>query len=537
MESQNAPIWNAIHTAEVTHTAEHGLHVKMGEVEAFLPKEELEQFQGMLSSTVRVYLENPKRPSVSLLKAEELSEIECIEAAMQKNEPIQGMIVAPIKGGFSIALLAKSREEAERGVGLRAFLPFSHVGLDPKMLPEMNDREPYWFKVKDFKPTEGNIIVSRRSLLQKERREHQKAFWESTQVGDVVSGTVKSLVAYGAFVELEGADALLHVSDMSYEQHPTQKERVQVGQELQVKVLEIDKKAKKIKVGLKQLKKDPWQEIEDEYKIGMDVSGTVVALSDFGVFLHIAEGLEGLVHSSEISWQRVKHPSSCFKIGDEVRARILRLDQEGHRISLSIKALLENPVEKLAEKYPVSTIVKAKIVGIKEYGLFVQIDEGVTALVHIGEISWTRSVEHPSELFKEGDEVDVAVLGFDSKRQRVSCSIKRTKDDPWISWKSKYAKGSRHEVTVKRVSHAGFECELEPELVAFCSTREMGDTPVKQGQTLQVEVIACDPVQHKVSMSVKARIEKEAREDYDAYLKRSEGQSSKATLGDLFRKL
>lgn len=536
MESQNAPVWNAIHTAEITGTGEHGLQLKVGDVNAYLPQEELVALHGALGTSVQVYLENPKRPTASIFKAEELQEIEAVALALEKNESIPGMVIGAIKGGFSVALLAKTRAEAEQGVGLRAFLPFSHVGLDTKMLPELSDREPYLFKVKDFKPIDGNIIVSRRSLLQKERREHQKAFWETTQVGEVVVGTVKSLVPYGAFVELEGADALLHVSDMSFEQHPTEKERVKVGQVLQVKVLEIDKKAKKVKVGLKQLKKDPWQAIEDEYKIGMDVTGTVVAFSDFGVFVHLSDGLEGLVHQSEISWQRAKHPSSYFKIGDEVKARILRLDKEGHRISLSIKALEENPIDKLAEKFPVGTTLKTKIVGIKEYGLFVQLEEGVTGMVHIGELSWTRSVEHPSELYKEGEEIEVAVLGFDSKRQRVSCSVKRIKDDPWAAWKVRYAKGTRHEVTVKRVSHAGFECELEPELIAFCPNRELGESAIKQGQKVNVEVIACDPVQHKVSISVKARANKEAREDYDAYLKRSEGQNAKATLGDLFGK-
>lgn len=532
MESQKASVWNAIHSAEILSTEDAGLQLKIGEIKAFLPKEELLFLNTPLGESVQVYLENPKRPTASIFKAQELSEIEAVSEAAKKNEPVSGMVIGPIKGGFSVSLLAKTRKEAEQGLGLRAFLPFSHVGLDMKMLPVLSDREPYLFKIKDFKPEEGNIIVSRRSLLQKERREHEKAFWENTQVGQIVSGVVKSLVPYGAFVELDGADALLHVSDMSFEHHPIEGARVKIGQALQVKILEIDKKIKKVKVGLKQLKKDPWQQIEDEYKVGMDVTGTVVAFSDFGIFLHIADGLEGLVHSSEISWQRAKHPSSYFKIGDEVRARILRLDKEGHRISLSIKALEENPIHQLAEKFPVGTILKTKIVGIKEYGLFVQLDENITGMVHIGELSWTKSVEHPGELFKEGDEVEVAVMGFDAKRQRVSCSVKRTQPDPWIAWRSRYAKGTRHEVSVKRIVHNGFECELEPELTAFCSYKELGETTAKQGQKLNIEVVACDPVQQRISISVKARIDKEAREDYDDYLKRSQGQNSRATLGD-----
>ncbi len=455
--------------------------------------------------------------------------------AFEKKEAIPGMVIGPIKGGFAVTLLANTRAEAEAGQGLRAFLPFSHAGLDPRMTPEFSDREPYWFKIKDFEPNEGNIIISRRSVLQKEKREHEKNFWHTAEVGQTVSGVVKSLVPYGAFVDLGGADALLHVSDMSYEQHPSQTDKVKVGQHVEVKILELDTKAKKVKVGMKQLRKDPWQAIEDEYKVGMDVDGTVVAFSDFGIFLHIAEGLEGLVHSSEISWAKPKHPSTYYKIGDQVKSRILSLNKEGHRISLSIKALQENPIDKLAEKFPVGTTLKTKIVGIKEYGLFVELEEGITGMVHVGELSWTKHVENPAELYKEGDEVEVAVMGFDTKRQRVSCSIKRITPDPWHSWKTKYARGSRHEVVVKRVTPHGFEVELEPELIAFCSAREYGDITPKQGQTIGVEITVCDPIQHKISLSIKARVNHEAREDYETYMKKQSDKSGRATLGDLMR--
>lgn len=535
MESQKTSIWNAVHTAKVMGPAETGLQLQVGDIAAVLPQEELALLRAPIGETLQVYLENPKQPSVSFLKAQELSEIEKATEAFEKKEAVPGMVIGAIKGGFGITLLAQTRDEAEQGKGLRAFLPFSQAGLDPRMTPEFSDREPYWFKIKDFDPVEGNIILSRRSILQKERKDHQKEFWETAEVGQVVSGVVKNLVPYGAFVDLNGADALLHVSDISFEHHPRESEKVKVGQKLEVKILELDKKARKIKVGLKQLKKDPWQQIEDEYKVGMDVTGTAVAFSDFGIFVHLADGLEGLVHSSEISWQRAKHPSTYYKIGDEVRARILSLDKSGHRISLSIKALEENPIQKLAEKFPVGTVVKTKIVGIKEYGLFVQLDEQVTGMVHVGELSWTKHVENPGELFKEGEEVDVAVMGFDPKRQRVSCSIKRVTADPWIAWKTRYARGSRHEVTVKRITTHGFECELEPGLTAFCSSKEYGEITPKQGQALGVEVTICDPIQHKINLSIKARVNHEAREDYDAYLKKQSGGQGRATLGDLMR--
>jgi small subunit ribosomal protein S1 len=262
----------------------------------------------------------------------------------------------------------------------------------------------------------------------------------------------------------------------------------------------------------------------------------VVAFSDFGIFLHVAPGLEGLVHSSEISWAKPKHPSTYYKIGDSVKARILSLNKEGHRISLSIKALQENPIEKLVEKFPIGTTLKTQIVGVKEYGLFVQLDENVTGMVHIGELSWTKQVEHPSELYKEGAEVEVAVMGFDTKRQRVSCSIKRTTPDPWQVWKTKFARGTRHEVVVKRVTPHGFECDLEPELTAFCSAREYGDVAPRQGQTLGAEITVCDPIQHKINLSLKARVDHEAREDYDAYIKKQSDTQGRATLGDLMRR-
>ncbi|MES2504635.1 MAG: S1 RNA-binding domain-containing protein [Myxococcota bacterium] len=535
MESQKTSVWNAVHQATILSSEENGLHLQLGDIKAVLPKEELIFVNEPLGETIEVYLENPRHPTASVFKALELNEITKAAEAFDKKEQVPGFVIGAIKGGFAVTLLVNSREEAERGLGLRGFLPFSHAGLDPKMSPEFSDRQIYWFKIKDFEPAEGNIIVSRRSVLQKEKREHEKGFWENANVGDVVPGVVKNLVAYGAFVDLGGVDALLHVSDMSFEHHPVESEKVKLGQQLQVKILEIDKKARKVKVGLKQLKKDPWGQIEEEYQVGMDVTGTVVAFSDFGIFLHLGTGVEGLVHSSEITWNRPKHPSSYYKIGDEVKARVLRLDKNGHRISLSIKAGEENPMQKLAEKFPVGTVVKATIVGVKEYGLFVQLDENITGLVHIGELSWTKHVDHPSELFKEGQEVDVAVLDIDPKRQRISCSIKRVTSDPWMAWKTRFARGTRHEVMIKRVVPNGFEAELEPGLTAFCSAREFGDAVPKQGQTIGIEITVCDPIQHKINISVKARADHEAREDYDSYLKKQSSSSGRATLGDLLK--
>jgi len=550
-EMAKAQVYNNVCTAEVKElNGEVKVQIMGSEpITARVPTEEFGGALPQVGAQIQVYLGDPPKakedgtlevPMASYLKARELADFAKVSEAFSQKTPVKGMIVGAIKGGFSVALFADSAGEADAGLGIRAFLPHRQAGFSSRDLPSVFAGEPYELNILDVSPEGGSVIVTRREVLGQERKALKKEFWDKVKVGDVVEGVVRHLMPYGAFVEVNGADGLLHGSDLAWHKRPRVEEVLAPGQTLSLKVIEADTEKKKLKLGLKQMTPDPWGSIREHFKTGMEVEGTVVAIADFGVFVKLQDGIEGLIHLSEMSWQRFKHPSQKFKIGDTVRACILSLDQSSHRISLSTKVLEANPIEALAQKFPAGTVLKTKVAQVKDFGVFVELDSGVMGMVHVGELSWTKHIENAQDHYHIGDEVEVAVLGFDPERQRVACSIKRLTEDPWASWRSKYAKGTRHEVTVTKINNYGAECELEPELIAFCTTKELGSEGgsraadiVKVGQKLNVEVTNCDPAHQKVTVSVKARAEKEIREDYEQYMKKqNQSGAAKVTMAD-----
>lgn len=551
-EMAGSQVYNNVCSAEVTSVnGEVRVAIQAGSsrIEARVASEEFGAAPPKPGDTIEVYLDDPPRakedgsmeiPQASYTKARELAEWTKLEAAFSAKSPVKGMIVGAIKGGFSVALFANSPQEADAGAGLRAFLPHRQSGFSARDLPSVFSWDPYELNIIDISRESGGIVVTRRDVLAQERKALKKEFWEHVKVGDTVEGIVRHLMPYGAFVEVNGADGLLHGSDLAWHKQPRIEEVLSPGQRLNLKVIEADTQKRKLKLGLKQMTPDPWDSIREHFRTGMECEGTVVAIADFGVFVRLQDGIEGLIHLSEISWQRFKHPSQKFKIGDTVRARILSLDQAHHRISLSTKAMEANPVEAIAEKFPAGSVIKTKVAQVKEFGVFVDLDPAVMGLVHVGELSWTKHIENPAELYHEGQEVEVVVLGFDPERQRVACSIKRLTEDPWTVWREKFARGTRHEVTVVRVNNAGAECELEPELIAFCATKELSaeganraQDIVKVGQKLNVEVTQFDPAHHKITVSVKTRAEKEIREDYEQYMqKQNQSGAAKVTMAD-----
>lgn len=551
-EMAKAEIYNNVCTAEVKEvTGEVKVQVGTGD-QAIMARVPTEEFGGVppaVGSQIQVYLGDPPKAKedgtqeiaeASYLKAKELTDFTKLEEAFREKAIVKGMIIGAIKGGFSVSLFTDNQQEASAGLGLRAFLPHRQAGFSARDLPSIFSAEPYELSILDVSPQGGGVVVTRREVLQQERKALKKEFWNHVKVGDVVEGVVRHLVPYGAFVEVNGADGLLHASDLAWHKQPRLEEALTVGQTLRLKVIEADAEKKRLKLGLKQMMPDPWESIREHFRTGMQVEGTVVAIADFGIFMRLQDGIEGLIHLSEMSWQRFKHPSQKFKIGDTVKAVILSLDQAHHRISLSTKALEANPVELIAQKFPAGTVLKTKIAQVKDFGVFVELDSSVMGLVHVGELSWTKHIENPAEFYSEGQEIEVVVLGFDPERQRVSCSVKRLTEDPWGAWRTKYAKGTRHEVTVTKLNSYGAECELEPELIAFCSNKELSQEGahrasdiVKVGQKLQVEVTNIDPAHHKVSVSVKARAEKEIREDYEQYMKKqNQSGAAKVTMAD-----
>ena len=492
--------------------------------------------------------ENSEPTPVSLrgshLQAQEIRMLHRVNQAYKRRKPIEGFVMAPVKGGFCVALLAKNRMEAEAYGGLRAFLPTGYAGLGRDGHLDLYSDDAIEFRVRDFSPKNTNIILSRKEILFEAKKKALELRWPELKLDDVVEGVVKSVVEYGAFVDVGGIDAFVHISDIAWESHKQIKKMIHVGDKVSAKIIKLDDANKKVKLSIKATIPDPWQNLRNKFPIGSSVDGQVVALADFGVFVRLADGIEGLIHTSELSWGRAKHPSKLFNIGDDVKAMVLDVDENSRRIALSLKALEKSPVERVSEKYDVGARVKTKIAGVADFGLFVELGENAQGLVHIGEISWTEHIEDLTAKFKEGEEVEVLVTGFDEVRQRISCSIKRLADNPWDNWRKQYGVGKKLKLTVSQISSGGAECNLEGGLVAFCPTKHLSEDSagraqdiVKVGQELDVQVIECSQRDMKIVVSARALAQQETKDAYKSYLKEQEKSSAgKVTLGDMFNK-
>ncbi len=553
---EGSVFWNSVHDGRIKSIETDGLFVDIvkdgGNIVVFVPTEELcggvDRAPGM---PIRLYLEDAiatqaasERPfSGSEVKAVELDLMDRAVKAQANNEKIKGYVIGEIKGGYTVALFAETREEAENGFGLRAFLPLGRTGLRRTEGLRDQDEPIVSVHIAEFDPKRGNIVVSRRELLAESRKKDEDAFFAAHKIGDDVEGQVSAVMPYGAFVSLGAVDGFLHISDISWDKKPRLKDLVPVGKQIRAKIIGIDAETKKIKLSMKDLNADPWQSIERTFKPGSEVEGDVVAFADFGAFVRLKDGVEGLIHIGEITWNRIKHPSQHFKIGEHVKALVLRVDKEARRISLSTKALELSPVERLSGQFPVGAVIKTKIVSIHDFGLFVELDEASQGFVPRSESSWTRGEDSLEEVFTVGQEVEAAVIGYDSRRQRVSCSIKRAHADPWHKWKSEFRRGSVHKVKVLEVKRAGIICQLDGELTAFCPRSQMAESDndqrvnVKVGEELEVVVTACDPLRQRISVSQRAAQESETKKAYESYLHEQGQGASRTTLGDAFRNL
>lgn len=554
---EGAPFWNAVHEGHIKAILADGVMVSVakdkGMIDVFVPSEELCAGKDRaIGTSLRVYLEdaiaahaNNERPfSGSEIKAVELDLMERAQNARAVNETIKGYVVGEIKGGYSVALFAESREDAENGFGLRAFLPLGRTGLRRTEGLRDGDEREINVQIAEFEPRRGNIVISRRELLAVSRKKDEDAFFASHAVGDDISGTVSAVMPYGAFVSLGAVDGFLHISDISWDKKPRLKELVPVGKQIRAKIIGIDQQTKKVKLSMKDMNADPWQSIERIFKPGSEVEGDIVAFAEFGAFVKLKDGVEGLIHVGEITWNRIKHPSQHFKIGEHVKALVLRVDKEARRISLSTKALEMSPVERLSGQFPVGAVLKTKIVSIHDFGLFVELDESSQGFVPRSEATWMRSEDPLEKTFSVGQEVEAAVLGYDSRRQRVSCSIKRANEDPWQKWKNQFRRGSVHRVKVLEIKRAGVLCQLDGDLTGFCPRSQMaeGDNEtarlnVKVGDEIEVVVTACDPMRQRISISQREAAETETKKAYESYLNEQGRGAARTTLGDAFRNL
>ncbi len=453
-----------------------------------------------------------------------------ISKAVEQDGLVTGTIMARVKGGLSVILAG----------GVKAFLPGSQVDLRPVRNLDSFIAQDFEFKIIKFNKKRGNIVLSRRVLLEAERAEMKEETLGKLKEEQIVEGVVKNLTDYGAFIDLGGIDGLLHITDMSWGRvnHPS--ELFQVGDKVQVKVLKFNTDSERVSLGLKQITPDPWINAEEKYIPGTVVQGKVVSIKDYGAFIELEEGIEGLVHVSEMSWTRqIKNPKQILKIGDEVKAVCLDIDVSQNRISLGMKQLEENPYEKVVEKYPPGTVVEGIIRNIADFGVFVELEPGIDGLVHITDLSWTQRVRHPSELYKKGDEVRAMVLNIDNsgEKPKISLGIKQLQQDPWDRIPYDYPIGKIIEVKILKLAEFGAFAEIEPGIEGLVHISEITDERIEDpgqvlepGQTQRAEVIQMDAAERRIGLSIKSARRQDELADAQGFQNASQAG---ATLGDL----
>ncbi|MBN1904319.1 MAG: 30S ribosomal protein S1 [Deltaproteobacteria bacterium] len=452
-----------------------------------------------------------------------------IKNIYEEDRTVEGEIVARLKGGMAV------------DIGLQAFLPGSQIDLKPVRNFDSLIGTKHEFKILKYNKRRANIVLSRRALLEKDRKVKRDQTMHDIKEGAVLTGTVKNITDYGFFIDLGGIDGLLHITDISWGRvgHPS--ELYQVGDEITVKILKYDEEKERVSLGLKQLNPDPWINANTDYPINTKVKGKVVSLADYGAFVEIKEGIEGLIHVSEMSWTRkIRHPSQILKVGDEVEAVVLNIDTENKRISLGLKQVEPNPWKVIGEKYPIGTTIEGRIKNITDFGIFIGIDEGIDGLVHISDISWTKRIKHPSEVYKKGEEVQAVVLNIDEENERFSLGIKQLAIDPWDEIPERYKPGTRVTGTVTNITDFGVFVELEEGIEGLIHVSEL--TKDKSGNALsrfkvddviQAKVINIAKDDKKIGLSIRKLEEAEEKDMYRSYL--TNGKEATSNLGELLK--
>lgn len=504
--------------------------------EGLVPKSEFRLVDGQeieLGTEVEVYVDRIEDENgmvvLSKNKADMLRAWNDISEAAENEEVIEGTVIKKVKGGLSV------------DIGVTAFLPGSQIDLRPVRNMDVYLGKKFKFKVIKFNKKRGNIVLSRRVLLEEERENLKSQTMDTMSEGSKVKGIVKNITDYGAFIDLGGMDGLLHITDMSWGRVKHPSELIKVGDEIEVQVLKFDDEKERVSLGLKQLTEDPWSSVTQEYPQGRKLKGKIVSLADYGAFVELDSGIEGLIHVSEMSWtKKVKHPSQVVNVGDEVDVMVLDVDTENRRISLGMKQLVQNPWVELKSTYPPGTIIEGEIKSITDFGIFVGVEEGIDGLVHISDFSWNKRINHPSEIYKKGDKVKAVVLGVDTENERFSLGIKQLETDPWEKVEETFAIGSQHEVKVVKMADFGVFVELTEDIEGLIHISELTtkrvekpDEVVKVGDTIKAEVITIDKDSRKIGLSAKLVILRDQKADVDDYVKKVTS-TSKTSLGDLF---
>jgi small subunit ribosomal protein S1 len=449
---------------------------------------------------------------LSHLKAQRLRAWDEIERAHDEKRPIKAIVIERIKGGLTVDIY-----------GAQAFLPGSQVDLRPVRNLEGLKGQEIEVEIIKLNKKRGNIVVSRKQMLEEEQQAKRSKVLEHLEEGTVLTGTVKNLTEYGAFVDLGGIDGLLHITDMSWGRLTHPRDLVNVGDEIQVKVLKFDKEKQRVSLGFKQLTPDPWLDAAHRYPVGAHVKGRVISVTDYGAFIELEQGIEGLVHVSEMTWsKRMKHPSKIVNVGDAVETEVLSVNPEERRISLGMKQLEANPWESLIQKYPVNATVEGRVRNLTDFGAFIEIEDGIDGLVHVSNLSWTKRVKHPSEVLKKGDRVKAIVLAIEPDKRRLSLGVKQLQPDVWETFFAQHRVGDVLHGKVLRVATFGAFVEIADGIEGLCHNSEAVDAngvtiKLEPGQEFDFKVIKLNPGEKKVGLSIRAVGEEASRAEVESY--------------------
>ena len=491
-------------------------------------KNEGEQLEVNINDVFDVFVEKREKDGGLRLSREKAIAIKVWEAIAKiqaDDGTIPGLIENRVKGGLSV------------DIGVPAFLPYSQIDLRPVKDLDTMLGQTFDFKILKYNRKRNNVVISRRVILEEERNKLREAMRDSLKEGSIVKGTITNITDYGIFVDLGGMDGLCHITDLSWGRVSHPSKMFKVNEEVEVKILAYDKDSGKVSLGVKQLKEDPWSTVQDRYPVGEKTTGKVVSITDYGVFAELEEGVEGLIHISEMTWsKKAKHPSKIVAMGDKIEIVVLNIDAAAKRISLGMKQLLPNPWDLVSDNYPVGSIIEGKIKNITDFGIFIGIEEGIDGLIHVSDLSWTERIKHPSEKYSKGDTIQAVVLKIDRESERFSLGIKQLEPDPWQAAISKYPVGSKIVGKITNVTDFGVFVEVEDGIEGLVHVSEISEekinSPVglyKVGNELKTRVINVSAKDRKIGLSIKALEDKEEAV-LEEYQKK---QATPSTIGDL----
>ena len=459
-------------------------------------------------------------------KAERMKIWDVIERAYREGTVVKGRVIERIKGGLAV------------DIGVRAFLPGSQIDLRPVRNLDSLRGEEFEMRVIKVNKKRGNIVLSRKAVLEEAMQEEKAKTMEVLEDGKVMEGVVKNITDYGAFIDLGGVDGLLHITDMSWGRvnHPS--ELFNVGDKIKVKVIKFNREDGRVSLGYKQLSEDPWLHADMRYPKNLRVQGKVVSLTDYGAFVELEPGIEGLIHISEMTWnKRVKHPSKIVSVNEMVDVVILDIHTEARRISLGLKQTEPNPWDVMESRYTPGTVITGKVRNVTDFGVFVEVEDGIDGLVHVSDMSWTKRVKHPSELFKKGDEVQAVILSIDAANQKLSLGIKQLEPDRWEDWFSRHNVGDVVRGNVVRITNFGAFVELADGIEGLCHVSELDEKHVDKpaeflaaGQEVEMKIIKLNLQEKKIGLSLKAMKEEEPRVEFTSYI--ASADSGSASMGD-----